>query len=145
MGTCEEELIKTFLWSHLEFLLSQSSLLSLQGLDPLQNVGVLDVGFHPSSQGSSCCACTFCILKNKAKLAETVWEIIDRYPRRPASSAPLCQGHLWIEWGRVPVEQLLHALADLGCDAPGLKGSNVLPNTTLGQKATGGVGINKGK
>lgn len=52
----------------LEFLLSQSGLLSLQGLDPLQNVGVLDVGFHPGGQGSSCCACTFRILKNKAKL-----------------------------------------------------------------------------
>lgn len=57
--------------SSLEFLLSQSGLLSLQGLDPLQNVGVLDVGFHPGGQGSSCCASTFCILKNKAKIRRT--------------------------------------------------------------------------
>lgn len=126
--------------SSLEFLLSQSGLLSLQGLDPLQNVGVLDVGFHPGGQGSSCCASTFCILKNKAKIRRTRCEKEHRslpsagVAVRRAAASP-CQGHLWIEGSRVPVEQLLHALADLGCDAPGLEGSDVLTNATFGQKA----------
>lgn len=53
----------------------------------------------------------------------------------PISIALSRQGHLWIEWGHVPVEQLFHALADLWCDVPGLKRSDVLPHTTLSQKA----------
>lgn len=119
------------------FILHQSSLLPLQWLYPLKDMGVLDIGFDPDSQRSSCCTCTLCILtitqhhvteKNIviAALSVTVKVILNL----------LWWSDLGIKRGLVSVKQLFHTLTNLRRDVPGLKCGYILPHTTLSQKAT---------
>lgn len=131
------------------FLLHEPSLLSLQWLNPLSDVGVLYIGFDPGGQRSSCCTCTLCILTIRTKASQVRNNSVGNNKGliTPALHLLLIlllwQPDLGIEGGLIPVEQLFHTLSNLRGDVPGLKGSNVLPHTTFSQKATGKKGKRK--
>lgn len=106
-------------------------------------MGVLDIGFDPGSERSSCCTCALCILtiKQHHKSETTQLQQQPQYhlqstKRKKINRGLVTSADLGIEGGLVPVEQLFHTLANLRGDVPGLKCSYVLPHTTLSQKAT---------
>lgn len=72
------------------FLLHEPSLLSLQWLNPLSDVGVLYVGFDPGSQRSSRCTCTLCILTIRTKASQVRNNSVSNNKGLITSTGPTC-------------------------------------------------------